>query len=235
MKSKYFVCCFVVLIVSCSIAGCKKPETSNLTETYHSSELVHGENGIDVVFQSVTAAPYIKIPTNIENVRQFPFSYLNKEGNPMKIVKITRDGNTLDLIIDKPNNKTAFIIEKPENVEDIPETSNATYMVDRYTGVLSPTDETLQLCMADFSLTNMNSKKILLTDVKMFFKDSSGKIYNFDVFLSDSLMTCEYPEYLKKKETNSLRYLGLIPLNVEEIFIEIDGINFHSPIIISKD
>jgi hypothetical protein len=235
MKSKYFVCCFIALIVSFSVVGCTKLETSNLTETYQASELVHGSNGIDIVFQSVTTAPYLKIPTNIINVRQFPFSYLNKEGNPMKIVKITRDGNTLDLIIDKPNNKTAFIIEKPEKLEDIPENSNATYMVDRYTGILSPTNEDLQIAMVDFSLTNMNSKKILLSDVKIFFKDSNDKVYNLDIYLSDSLMTCVYPETLKKKETYSLRYLGLIPLDAEVIFIEIDGITFESPLITNKE
>lgn len=208
---------------SCS----KKMETSDLTETYHSSEIVHSANGLDVVFQNIVSAPDIKIPTSITNVRSFPYTYLNVEGSPMKIIKITRDGNTLDLLIDKPNNTTAYIIERPEDINSIPSNTNAVYSVDRYQAKLYPVDQTKNISMVSFSLQNRNFSKKALSDIEMYLEDQNGVRYNFDHYISESLMTCEYPEYLKKNDIYPLRYLCLLPSDLDRVYLYVDGIKFE--------
>ncbi|MDD4028235.1 MAG: hypothetical protein PHX86_00760 [Caldisericia bacterium] len=211
-----------------SLHGCTKSiESSDLTKTYHSSEIVYSENLLSVVFQNIVSAPSLRIPTSITNIRQFPFTYLNTEGTPMRIVKITRDGNTLDLLIDKPQVKTAYIIEEPEDLSAIPIETNASYMVNRYTAELKPIQQEYNLAMVSLSLQNRSRKKVSLDDIPIYFMDGDGNQYPVDHYLSDSLMTCEYPSFLKRDEIYALRFLGLIPSTLKECFVHVDGISFQ--------
>ncbi len=211
-----------------SLQGCtNKVETSDLSQTYHASEIVYSENLLAVVFQNIVSAPSIRIPTSITNIRQFPFSYLNTEGNPMKIIKITRDGNTLDLLIDKPHVKTAYIIEEPEDLSDIPSKTNASYMVHRYSAELKPVQNDMNIAMVTLSLENLSRKKISLDEIPLYFYDEDGNQYPVDRYISDSLMTCDYPTNLKRNEVYALRFLGLLPSSLKTCFLHIDGISFE--------
>jgi hypothetical protein len=221
----------IVLLISVGflpLQGCTtKVETSDLSKTYHASEIVNSENLLSVVFQNIVSAPSIRIPTSITNIRQFPFSYLNTEGNPMKIIKITRDGNTLDLLIDKPHVKTAYIIEEPEDISDIPPKTNASYMVHRYSAELKPVQDGMNIAMVNLSLQNLSRKKISLDEIPIYFFDEDGNQYPIDRYISDSLMTCEYPTNLKRNEVYALRFLGLLPSSLEKCFLHVDGISFE--------
>jgi hypothetical protein len=189
--------------------------------------MVHSESYLSVVFQNIVSAPSLRIPTSITNIRQFPFTYLQVEGNPMKIIKITRDGNTLDLLIDKPNVKTAYIIEEPENISDLPANTNASYMVNRYSAEMKPVDPHFNIAMVSLSLQNRTRKKVLLEDVSIYFYDENGTQYPIDRYISESLMTCDYPTFLKKDEVTPLRFLGLLPSDLEKCFLHVDGLSFE--------
>ncbi|HPJ12000.1 MAG TPA: hypothetical protein PLE09_00120 [Caldisericia bacterium] len=228
MKNSFYcwVCIFFISLFL--LQSCSPPvETSDLTKTYRASEMVHSESYLSVVFQNIVSAPSLRIPTSITNIRQFPFTYLQVEGNPMKIIKITRDGNTLDLLIDKPNVKTAYIIEEPENISDLPANTNASYMVNRYSAEMKPVDPHFNIAMVSLSLQNRTRKKVLLEDVSIYFYDENGTQYPIDRYISESLMTCDYPTFLKKDEVTPLRFLGLLPSDLEKCFLHVDGLSFE--------
>jgi hypothetical protein len=208
--------------------SCSPPvEISDVTKTYQASEMVNSESYLSVVFQNIVSAPSLRIPTSITNIRKFPFTYLQVEGNPMKIIKITRDGNTLDLLIDKPNVKTAYIIEEPENISDLPEKTNASYMVNRYNAEMKPVDPQYNIAMVSLSLQNRTRKKVLLEDISIYFYDEDGTQYPIDRYISESLMTCDYPTFLKKDEVIPLRFLGLLPSHLKKCYLYVDGLSFE--------
>ena len=40
-------------------------------------------------------------------------------------------------------------------------------------------------------------------------------------------MTCDYPTFLKKDEVIPLRFLGLLPSDLEKCFLHVDGLSFE--------
>lgn len=228
MKNSFYcsVCIFFMSLFL--FQSCSPPvDISDVTKTYQASEMVNSESYLSVVFQNIVSAPSLRIPTSITNIRKFPFTYLQVEGNPMKIIKITRDGNTLDLLIDKPNVKTAYIIEEPENISDLPEKTNASYMVNRYNAEMKPVDPQYNIAMVSLSLQNRTRKKVLLEDISIYFYDEDGTQYPIDRYISESLMTCDYPTFLKKDEVIPLRFLGLLPSHLKKCYLYVDGLSFE--------
>lgn len=227
MIKKCIVLFTIFISFSLLICSCKKSEKPLDVDTniYEIGKTVQIINKYEIIVKDVINSPEYKLQTSTEDVQSFPFVYLKKDKNGPRIIKIQKDGTTIDTLIDTVKSNTfssAYIVESGGDLSK----TIASYVLDTKTNSIKPKKNTDQFVFVSVQLKNQSRKTILTKDLKAFIElsDKSQKI--FDPILADTILSSPYPIEIKANETVTIRFIGVIPLNTKNIIINIEGKKF---------
>lgn len=235
MTKKSFVLIALLISFTFLIVSCKKPEKPVKVDSniYEIGKTVQLTNKSEIMVKDVLNSPEYKLQTSTEGVQSFPFVYLKKDKNGPRIIKIQKDGTTIDTLIDTVKSNTfssAYIVESGGDLTK----TIASYVLDTKTNSIKPKKSTDQFVFVSVQLKNQSRKTIFTKDLKAFIElpDKSQKI--FDPILADTILSSPYPVEIKANETAMIRFIGVIPLNSKNIVINIEGKKFKWEVIETK-
>jgi len=227
MIKKCLLLFFIFILSASAFFGCKKIQKPIKSDTtlYEIGKTVILPNKSEITVQDVLYAPEYKFQTTTENVQNFPYVYLKKEKSGPRIIKIQKDGTTIDTLIDSIQSNTyssAYIVEAGGDLTK----TIASYVLDSKKDIIKPKKETDQFVFITVLVNNRSRKTITTKELKTFIELSDKSIVSFDSILADTILSNAFPSEIKTNEIASLRYVGLIPKNSKEIIINIEGKKF---------
>jgi len=226
MKKKVILLFLLVFLVV-PFMSCKKTENKVFVDTtvYEIGKKVSLSSKTAIVFQDVQFSKDFKLQTTTEGVQNFPFVYLKKDKTGPRIIRIEKDGSTIDTIIDTVTSKSyssAYIVEIGGDLKK----TIARYVLDTEKNVIKPKLPSDQFIFISLLYANDTRKPILTKDLSLFIELTNQSKIQFDTILAETILSNSIPKEIKPSESSSLRYIGVVPLDVKEIYINFEGKKF---------
>jgi hypothetical protein len=227
MKKNLFILLFLLVFLSFSALSCKKVEKKPIVDTviHEIGKSITLENHSEVTLQDVQAISEFKLQTTTDGVQSFPYVYLKKEKSGPRIIRIEKDGSTIDTLIDTVNSKSYASAYMVEAGGDLTKTI-ARYVLDTKKDVVKPKSPKDKLIFVSIMYKNVSRKTILSKDFVLYFEAPEKNQIQFDTILAETILSSSLPKEIKSGETVSLRYVGVLPDGSKEVMISFEGKKF---------
>lgn len=216
----------VIPLALLSLIGCQtnKP-VENVEELHTAQEIVIVPKKVEISLQNIAVIREIKLPNSLENVVDFPFVYIKKGKDDIRIIKIKEDGSTVDTIVESPDSslyQNAYIVEKSGDLSK----TNAQYLLDSDKSIIKPVDSNEAFVVVSFTLKNISKKPLVLKDINLSIIPESENEKSLDLIISDIILKDNLPTELEKGKSYSLRLIGLAPSNTKTFIFNCEGKKF---------
>jgi len=230
----YFVFLLIFSLVLPSLISCNKKDTNNtikIPEDKIVSDklnlprvMVTIKNKLEVRLDNVSIIRAIKINNGLENASyQDSYIYLSKTKTDTRIVKIKKDGTTIDTIIEGKDSliyQNAYIVEKGGDLSK----TNAKYLLDPEKFIITPKSTDKVFAAVNFTIKNISRKKILLKDLKLSLITNNEIETDLDLIFTDIVLDESFMPDLEPNNTYNIRLLTLIPVNSEQIIFRCESV-----------
>ena len=229
--------CIVVLVIFSlvlpNIISCNKKVINNETKKPDDKivadklnlprVMVTIKNKLEVRLDNVSIIRAIKINNGLDNASyQDSYIYLSKSKTDTRIVKIKKDGTTLDTIIEGKDSliyPNAYIVEKGGDLAK----TNAKYLLDAEKFVIVPKSTDKVFAAVNFTIKNISRKKILLKDLKLSLITNNKIETDLDLIFTDIVLDESFMPDLEPNNTYNVRLLTLIPVDSEQIIFRCES------------
>lgn len=226
MNKKGVVLVILLVLFSLVGGGCKKTATKPVIDEtiYEFGKKVVLDSKSTVTVQDIILVPEYKLQTTLENVQKFPYVYLKKDKSGPRIIRIERDGNTIDTLVDTVSSKSygsAYIVEAGGDLNK----TIARYVLDTKKDIIKPRDNKKQFAFLTILYKNETRKTILSKDLKITLVLADKSTIEVDPLLAETILSSSLPTEIKPTEIQTLRYIGVVPIDCKEIIINWEGKN----------
>lgn len=227
MNKKCIVSLVLLVLFSFSCISCKKVNKVPVADntTYEIGKKVTLPSSSDIVIQDVLFANEFKLQTTLEGVQDFPYIYLKKDKAGPRIIRIDKEGGTIDTLVDTVSSKSyssAYIVESGGDLAK----TIARYVLDTKKDSLLPKNSTDQFVFISILFSNKTKKPVLTKDFTIFIELKDKSQVQFDSILAETILSNTIPKEIKQSETVSLRYVAVLDKNIKEILVSFEGKKF---------
>jgi len=227
MKKRTIVL-FVFLFIFTASVGCKKAvkvDPKIDTKVHEIGKTVTLGNRVDVTVTEISLTPSFKLLTSTDGIQQFPFVYLKKGKNDTRIIKIKKDGSTIDTLIDSINSKSyqsAYIVEAGGDKNK----TNAKYELDLKNNLVKPLHSEYRFIFVTLVLKNNSRKTISYKDLNIFIELPDKQQIKFDPILGDTILANPNEATIQPGKIINERNVGLIKADLPYFILSIEGKRF---------
>lgn len=228
MMRKNVIVLFVFLFLVLNFVGCKKsiksiPQVD--TKLYEIGKTVNIANRMDITVTEFALTPVFKLQTSTDGIQQFPYVYLKKGKNDSRIIKIHKDGTTIDTLIDSITSKTyqsAYIVEVGGDLTK----TNAKYVLDVKNNLLKPKNKDEQFVFVSINIKNISRKNISYKDLSIFIEQPDKQQIKFDPILADTILSNTNESIIQSSKILTIRNIGLLKGTLPYFILSIEGKRF---------
>jgi hypothetical protein len=224
MKKNCLLLLFLLVFLLFPVTSCKKKEIKPVIDTtiYEIGKSVAVTNKSEITVQDILPSVEFKLQATTDGIQSFPFVYLKKDKSGPRIIRIEKDGTTVDTLIDTVSSKTyssAYIVEAGGDLNK----TIARYVLDTKKNIIKPKSATDQFIFISILYKNNTKKPVLTKDFTVFLELPNKTQIQVDTILAETILSSSIPKEIKPGEMVSLRYVGVISKESKDILVSFEG------------